>query len=71
MMQDGNGGVFQKSAAAYEPRGRLDPAGFQRHVQFATHAPPSDLAAFIDLPKRLYREQKGYIAPLDLERKER
>lgn len=29
-----------------------------------------DLDAFIDLPKRLYRGHKGYIAPLDLERKE-
>src|SRR6185369_14536350 len=29
-----------------------------------------DLAAFIDLPKRLYRGQPGYIAPLDLERRE-
>ncbi len=29
-----------------------------------------DLNEFIALPKRLYRGQKGYIAPLDLERKE-
>lgn len=29
-----------------------------------------DLNAFIDLPKRLYRGQRGYIAPLDMERKE-
>ena len=29
-----------------------------------------DLAEFIALPKRLYRGQKGYVAPLDLERKE-
>ena len=26
----------------------------------------SDLAAFIQLPKRLYRGQKGYVAPLDM-----
>jgi hypothetical protein len=30
----------------------------------------SDLAAFIQLPKRLYRGQKGYVAPLDMERGE-
>src|SRR5689334_1959476 len=30
----------------------------------------SDLNAFVALPKRLYRGRKGYIAPLDLERKE-
>lgn len=30
----------------------------------------SDLAAFIQLPKRLYRGQKGYVAPLDMERAE-
>jgi GNAT superfamily N-acetyltransferase len=30
----------------------------------------SDLAAFIQLPKRLYRGQQGYIAPLDMERGE-
>src|SRR5262247_2380292 len=29
-----------------------------------------DLNEFVALPKRLYRLQKGYIAPLDLERKE-
>jgi hypothetical protein len=30
----------------------------------------SDLAAFIQLPKRLYRGQQGYVAPLDMERGE-
>lgn len=30
----------------------------------------SDLAAFIQLPKRLYRGQPGYVAPLDMERGE-
>lgn len=40
--------VFQKSAATYEPRGRLDPAGFARHVRFRTYPPPADLAPFIE-----------------------
>jgi len=30
----------------------------------------SDLTAFIQLPKRLYRGQAGYVAPLDMERSE-
>ncbi len=30
----------------------------------------SDLTAFIQLPKRLYRGQKGYVPPLDMERGE-
>jgi len=30
----------------------------------------SDLKAFIELPKRLYRGQEGYVAPLDMERSE-
>src|SRR3954453_4491980 len=40
--------VLQKSADNYEPRGRLDPAGFERHVRFRTHLPPADLAPFIE-----------------------
>lgn len=40
--------VFQKTAATYEPRGRLDPHGFARHVQFGTYAPPADLAPFVE-----------------------
>ncbi len=40
--------VFQKPAAHYEPRGRLDPAGFERHVDFAVHPPPEALAPFIE-----------------------
>jgi len=48
--------VFQKPAepepgepsGAYDPRGRLDPAGFARHVQFRTVPPPTDLARFIE-----------------------
>jgi AraC-like DNA-binding protein len=48
--------VFQKPAEAgeprergepYEPRGRLDPAGFERHVQFRMDPAPADLAPFI------------------------
>jgi AraC-like DNA-binding protein len=40
--------VFQKSADNYEPRGRLDPVGFERHVSFRTYVPPADLAPFIE-----------------------
>lgn len=47
-MTDAPKPVFQKPAAAYEPRGRLDPAGFARHVQFRTVPPPADLARFIE-----------------------
>jgi len=40
--------VLQKSAENYEPRGRLDPVGFESHVRFLTYAPPADLALFIE-----------------------
>ena len=40
--------VLQKSADNYEPRGRLDPAGFERHVSFHTYPPPDDLTPFIE-----------------------
>ena len=40
--------VLQKSADNYEPRGRLDPIGFERHVSFLTYLPPADLALFIE-----------------------
>ena len=40
--------VLQKPADNYEPRGRLDPAGFEHHVSFRTYAPPVDLAPFIE-----------------------
>jgi AraC-like DNA-binding protein len=40
--------VFQKPAAPYDPRGRLDPAGFARHVQFRTVPPSPALAPFIE-----------------------
>jgi GNAT superfamily N-acetyltransferase len=39
-------------------------------VEVSPVAGRSDLAAFIQLPKRLYRGQKGYVAPLDMERGE-
>lgn len=42
------GDVLQKTAAQYEPRGRLDPRGFERHVHFQTFPPPADLALFIE-----------------------
>jgi AraC-like DNA-binding protein len=40
--------VLQKSAGSYKPRGRLDPAGFERHVSFYTYLPPADLAPFLE-----------------------
>lgn len=40
--------VLQKSAGGYEPRGRLDPAGFERHVSFHTYLPPADLTPFLE-----------------------
>jgi AraC-like DNA-binding protein len=40
--------VLQKSAGNYEPRGRLDPTGFDRHVTFHTYLPPVDLVSFIE-----------------------
>ena len=40
--------VLQKPADNYEPRGRLDPVGFARHVRFHTYPPPTDLAPFIE-----------------------
>jgi hypothetical protein len=39
-------------------------------IDVAPVAGRSDLTAFIQLPKRLYRGQKGYVAPLDMERSE-
>ena len=40
--------VLQKPADSYEPRGRLDPVGFERHVSFHTYLPPADMAPFVD-----------------------
>ena len=39
--------VLQKSADNYEPRGRLDPIGYEQHVRFRTYVPPNDLAPFV------------------------
>jgi len=40
--------VLQKSADNYDPRGHLDPAGYQKHITFYTYASPANLAPFID-----------------------
>jgi AraC-like DNA-binding protein len=40
--------VFQKPAEGYDPRGRLDPAGFARNVQFSTRPPPPNLRLFVE-----------------------
>ena len=48
IIRSGVKNVLQKPAEPYEPRGRLDPDGFERHVQFHTHLPPDDLALFIE-----------------------
>jgi AraC-like DNA-binding protein len=47
-MPDAFDPVFQKPAAPYDPRGRLDPAGFARHVQFRTVPPSPALAPFVE-----------------------
>jgi AraC-like DNA-binding protein len=41
-------GVFQKPAPTYDPRGRLDPAGFLRHAEFRTWRPPDALLPFVE-----------------------
>lgn len=41
-------GVFQKPAGTYDPRGRLDPMGFDRHVRFRTRLPCAPLRPFLD-----------------------
>ncbi|WP_339645162.1 AraC family transcriptional regulator [uncultured Pelagibacterium sp.] len=41
-------GVFQKPAETYDPRGRLDPTGFDRHVRFRTRLPCQPLRPFLD-----------------------
>lgn len=46
-MTDASKRVFQKPAENYNPRGRLDPAGFARHVQFRTVPPPAALSPFV------------------------
>lgn len=47
-MPDAPEPVFQKPAERYDPRGRLDPAGFARHIQFRTIAPPQELRPFVE-----------------------
>jgi AraC-like DNA-binding protein len=47
IMPSGVKDVLQKPAETYDPRGRLDPVGFEHHVSFATYPPPDDLAGFI------------------------
>jgi AraC-like DNA-binding protein len=40
--------VFQKPAEQYDPRGRLDPAGYDHHATFRSIPPPEDLKPFIE-----------------------
>lgn len=40
--------IFQKPAEPYDPRGRLDPAGYEHHASFRSVPPPADLAPFIE-----------------------
>src|SRR4051812_33679291 len=40
--------VFQKPAEPYQARGRLDPAGFARHVTFLVLPAPADLQMFVE-----------------------
>jgi AraC-like DNA-binding protein len=40
--------VLHKSADNYEPRGRLNPAAFERHVSFRTYSAPEQLSQFIE-----------------------
>lgn len=40
--------VLQKPAERYDPRGRLDPAGYEHHASFRSVPPPADLARFIE-----------------------
>lgn len=43
-----NPDVFQKPAVTYDPRGRLDPTGFDQHVRFRTRLPCEPLRPFLD-----------------------
>lgn len=40
--------VFQKPAEPYDPRGRLDPAGYEHHATFRSVPPEAELAPFIE-----------------------
>ena len=48
MMRDDVKPVFQKPADDYDPRGRLDPAGFERHVDFTSYPPPAAAVPFVE-----------------------
>ncbi len=53
MMDSDRHPVFQKSAEMgrrrdYVPRGRLDPAGFERNVEFSMRPPSADLEQFLE-----------------------
>ncbi len=71
--------VLQKSAALgkenYEPRGHLDPHGYQQFIQIKTYLPPSDLGLFVDhfwtikwdaIPSRYESEQVMHRPYVDL-----
>lgn len=60
MMRGSVKDVLQKSAGNYEARGRLDPAGFERHVSFQTYLPPADLAPFIEHFWTIRWDQPGH-----------
>lgn len=51
--------VLQKSADNYEPRGRLDPVAFERHVRFRTYVPPADLTPFIEHGWTIHWDEGG------------
>ena len=48
IIADGMSAVSHEPADNYDPRGHLDPAGFERHVRFPAYPFPADLARFIE-----------------------
>ncbi len=40
--------ILQKSADIYQTGGKLDPAGFERHIIFETYIPPDSLSPFVN-----------------------
>src|SRR6185436_13643660 len=58
------------ASAAIPPPARASSPIMSTAIDVSPVAGRSDLAAFIQLPKRLYRGLKGYVAPLDMERRE-
>lgn len=40
--------VLQKSATIYQTGGKLDPAGFERNINFQTYVPPASLTPYIN-----------------------